>query len=84
MSDMKGEPFRSLLREAVEYLIDAHPSGDSEFIQRCRLALATTGATAALTDEQWRSFEESNNPFVRCGCGATMPCAEHYTRGVSE
>lgn len=31
---------RALLREAVEYLIDAHPAGDSEFIQQCRDALA--------------------------------------------
>jgi len=39
-------------------------------------------AKAVLTDEQWRAAEESSNPFLRCGCGATMPCTEHYTRGV--
>lgn len=35
---------RHLLQEAVEYLIDAHPSGDSEFIQRCRVALTHPAA----------------------------------------
>ena len=37
---------RSLLREAIEYLIDAHPSGDSEFIRTCRAALSAAPQTA--------------------------------------
>ena len=43
---------RSLLREAIEYLIDAHPSGDSEFIRTCRAALSAATPPAAVPMSQ--------------------------------
>ena len=43
---------RALLREAIEYLIDAHPSGDSEFIRTCRAALSAAPAAVQPVAQQ--------------------------------